>query len=135
MESISQPGRLAMHLDPFWTTGGSYWHLPHVAPSLFGELKRSELVLFKGDLNYTKLTCDCQWETITPFSTAVGPLGEASGIRSLALRTCKADVVVSLHEGEDERLRQTHQYRKDIGARKWAWTGIWAVVSFCDGKA
>ncbi|KAE8307967.1 hypothetical protein BDV41DRAFT_568639 [Aspergillus transmontanensis] len=118
LNGFSKLGRLAMHLDPFWTTGGSYWSLPHVTPSLFEELERSELVLFKGDLNYRKLTGDCQWETTTLFSTAIGRLDKVSGIRSLALRTCKADVVVGLPEGEDQRFRQTHQDGQDIGSRK-----------------
>ncbi len=44
--------------DAFWTTAGCYWRLPYIAPDLFTELKESELVLFKGDLNYRKLTGD-----------------------------------------------------------------------------
>ncbi len=52
----------------------------------------------------------------------------------LALRTCKADVVVGLQPGEDERLKQTEGGGGDSGARKWAWNGKWAVVSFSKGK-
>lgn len=78
------------------------------------------------------------WPPTTPFSTAIGPLGPGSGMRTLALRTCKADVVVGLAEGEDERLRTT-QIKNGSGAgadeeRRWAWSGKWAVVQFCDGK-
>lgn len=70
-----------------------------------------------------------QWDTTTPFSTAIGPLGTVqSGMRTLAFRTCKADVVVGLPEGVDEKLRG------DSPARKWAWGGKWAVVQFWDGK-
>jgi hypothetical protein len=54
---------------------------------------------------------------------------------TLAFRTCKADVVVGLPSGLDEKLRQTENGGGDSGARKWAWSGKWAVVSFCDGKA
>jgi hypothetical protein len=61
-------------------------------------------------------------------------MGPGSGIRVLALRTCKADVVVGLPEGEDERLRATEGGGADSGARKWAWSGKWAVVQFSDGK-
>jgi len=53
-------------------------------------------------------------------------------MRTLALRTCKADVVVGLAEGEDERLRGLDG--GDGAARRWAWSGKWAVVQFCDGK-
>lgn len=55
-------------------------------------------------------------------------------MRTLALRTCKADVVVGLKQGEDERLREMEGGGGDSGARKWAWSGKWAVVQLCDGK-
>ena len=75
------------------------------------------------------------WDPTTPFNTAIGPLGTKSKIRSLALRTCKADVVVGLPPGKDDEIRQTEGGGGDSGARKWAWSGKWAVVQFCDGKA
>lgn len=53
----------------------------------------------------------------------------------MALRTCKADVVVGLKPGEDEKLKtETEDGSSDSGARKWAWNGKWAVVSFSAGK-
>ncbi|KAJ5908436.1 hypothetical protein N7495_001118 [Penicillium taxi] len=128
-----QDGKLIMRSHHFWTSPGGYWRMPHTAPDLFEDLKESELVLFKGDLNYRKLTNDSEWDPTTPFTTAIGPMGPKSGIRVLAFRTCKADVVVGLPAGEDERLRQL----PDGGgskSRKWAWSGKWAVVSFSDGK-
>ncbi|KAI5297340.1 hypothetical protein KEM55_004839, partial [Ascosphaera atra] len=75
------------------------------------------------------------WDTTTPFTTAVGPLGPHSGLRLLAFRTCKADVVVGLPAGKDEELRKLPGMSDETGkARKWAWSGKWAVVSFSDGK-
>ena len=65
---------------------------------------------------------------------AIGPLGAGSGINILTLRTCKADVVVGLKPGEDENLRAIDDGGGDSGARKWAWSGKWAVVSFSKGK-
>ena len=53
-----QDGKLIVRPHSFWTTQGGFWRLPHVAPELFDDLKESELVLFKGDLNYRKLTND-----------------------------------------------------------------------------
>lgn len=55
---LHQEGKLIMRPHSFWTTQGCYWRMPHVAPDLFDDLKESELVLFKGDLNYRKLTND-----------------------------------------------------------------------------
>ena len=75
------------------------------------------------------------WEPTTTFTTAIGPMGPSSGIRILALRTCKADTVVGLPSGTDERLKKIEGGGGDSGARKWAWSGKWAVVQFCDGKA
>lgn len=124
-------GQFVLRPNVFWTTAGSYWRLPRVAPALFEDLKKSELCIFKGDLNYRKLTGDADWDPTTKFEEAIGPLGkQGSGIRVLALRTCKADVVVGLPEGKDEELRSGDE--KGEG-RKWAWSGKWAVVQFWDG--
>jgi hypothetical protein len=129
-----QDGQLIVRPHQFWTTPGSYWRMPHLAPELFDDLKESELVLFKGDLNYRKLTNDAAWDPTTPFTTAIGPMGPKSGIRVMAFRTCKADTVVGLPAGEDEKLRQMPGGGGSEG-RKWAWSGKWAVVSFSDGQA
>jgi hypothetical protein len=55
-------------------------------------------------------------------------------VNILSLRTCKADVVVGLKPGLDEKLRATEGGGGDSGARKWAWSGKWAVVSFSAGR-
>ncbi|KAI9807389.1 MAG: hypothetical protein M1833_000134 [Piccolia ochrophora] len=127
-------GQLVIRPNRFWTHAGSYWRLPKTEPELHKDLKESELVIFKGDLNYRKLVGDAMWPPTTAFTTAIGPLGLSSGIRTLALRTCKADTVVGLPEGEDERLKATDGGGGDSGARKWAWSGKWAVVQYCNGK-
>ncbi|RQM07165.1 hypothetical protein DH86_00000860, partial [Scytalidium sp. 3C] len=126
-------GQLVLRPNRFWTEGGSYWRLPTSAPQLYEDLKESELVIFKGDLNYRKLTRDGMWDPTTPFTKAIGPLGPGSGVNVLALRTCKADVVVGLKPGEDERIRATEGGGGDSGSRKWAWSGKWAVVSLSVG--
>ncbi|KAK4114822.1 putative UPF0364 protein [Canariomyces notabilis] len=126
-------GMLLLRPNRVWTGPGSYWRLPAEAPELVQDLKGSEMVVFKGDLNYRKLTGDASWDPTTPFTEAIGPLGPGFGINVLALRTCKADVVVGLKPGEDERLRQMEGGGGESGARKWAWNGKWAVVSFSRG--
>ncbi|KAI0160077.1 DUF89-domain-containing protein [Hypoxylon sp. FL1284] len=129
-------GQLIMRPNSFWTYPGSYWRLPSMEKDLHEDLKTSEVVIFKGDLNYRKLTGDAAWDPSTPFATAIGPLGPSSGVNVLALRTCKADVVVGLKAGQDEEIRAKDKAgdEEDSGARKWAWSGKWAVVSFSGGK-
>ena len=51
-------GQLILRPNLFWTSAQSYWHLPQAEPRLYEDLKESELVIFKGDLNYRKLTAD-----------------------------------------------------------------------------
>ncbi|PLN86969.1 DUF89-domain-containing protein [Aspergillus taichungensis] len=133
--AFQKSGQLILQENAFWTTAGSYWRLPHKAPGLFKGFQESDLVIFKGDLNYRKLTGDVQWDATTSYSKAIGPLGLGSGVRTLALRTCKADVVVGLAENQDEQVQREHGGNADPKARTWAWTGKWAVASFNDGKA
>lgn len=132
--SVYTEGQLVIRPNDFWTSAHSYWHLPSNT-KLYEDLKESELVIFKGDLNYRKLTADAMWETTIPFSEAIGPMGSGSGVRTLALRTCKADTIVGLSQGEDDHLKAMDGGGGDNGERKWAWSGKWAVVQFCDGKA
>ncbi|KAK3686119.1 hypothetical protein B0T22DRAFT_241643 [Podospora appendiculata] len=127
-------GQLILRPNRVWTHPGSFWRLPSEDERLMEDLRESELVVFKGDLNYRKLVGDAKWDPTTPFTEAIGPLGPGSGVNVLALRTCKADVVVGLKPGQDEELKAMEGGGGDSGARKWAWNGKWAVVSFSGGQ-
>lgn len=76
-------GRLILRPDPFWTGPGSYWRLPTVAPELFKDLQLSELVIFKGDLNYRKLTADV-WKLFHPFPLPPLPFPSATSLKFLS---------------------------------------------------
>lgn len=58
LSTFHQEGKLLLRPNLFWTSGSSYWNLPDMAPDLYEELCESHLVIFKGDLNYRKLTRD-----------------------------------------------------------------------------
>lgn len=114
-------GRWCLEVDNFWTTPYAFWHLPSHAPLLWQALQQSSLCIYKGDLNYRKLVYDCTWTPDTPFIKAIGPLHTTSGAPPLvALRTCKADVVVGLETGKSERLSQS--------CPEWMVNGEYAVI-------
>src|SRR5690606_13443599 len=64
-------GRIILRPNVFWTKADNYWRLPFTAKELYEDLKASEVVIFKGDLNYRKLTGDAAWDPTTPFSEAI----------------------------------------------------------------
>lgn len=132
--SLHADGKLRIQTSNFWTGPTDYRSMSSTSSGreVLSELKKAEWVVFKGDLNYRKLTGDLAWDPTVAFGDAIGELGGRSGVRVLALRTCKADVVVGLGKGVDERLRG--EQGGDGGRREWAWTGKWAVVQAWDGK-
>jgi uncharacterized protein with ATP-grasp and redox domains len=90
-------GKLVITSHPFYTSSLFYPELPG---DLRAELARSSLVILKGDANYRRLCSDAPWPPETPFSEVVrdfpAPL--------VALRTCKAEVIVGLPPGVAQRL-------------------------------
>jgi len=104
----------------FWTSPWPYWDMRLRAPKVWDMLCQSGLVIFKGDLNYRKLTGDVRWPVDTPFETALGPLARAFPL--LSLRTSKADVVVGIPRSVAEAL--------DARGEKWRINGRYALVSF-----
>ncbi|EIM84187.1 DUF89 domain-containing protein [Stereum hirsutum FP-91666 SS1] len=104
----------------FWTGPWPYWDMKELAPELWTTLSESGLVIFKGDLNYRKLTGDIKWPVSTPFEIAVGPL--AGSFPLLSLRTNKADVAVGVPQAVADEL--------DKKGEKWRVSGKYALVSF-----
>ncbi|KAI9598999.1 hypothetical protein BDF19DRAFT_429775 [Syncephalis fuscata] len=114
-------GRWSLETNTFWTTPYAFWHLPTQAPQLWQELQQSSLCIYKGDLNYRKLVYDCSWAPDTPFTEAIGPLHTSAGAPPLvALRTCKADIVVGLETGKSEVL--------SLSCPDWMVNGEYAVI-------
>ena len=106
--------------DGFWTLPYAFGDMPAKDAGLLKELQKSDLVIFKGDLNYRKLTFDGDWPHDTPFEDALGPL--KGKINLVTLRTCKADVCVGLAKGQADQVAAQDP--------KWQTDGKWAVVQF-----
>lgn len=43
-------------VESYWTNPLSFAVIPEQSPDLISELQKADLVIFKGDLNYRKLT-------------------------------------------------------------------------------
>jgi hypothetical protein len=81
-------GKLVIRPNTFWTEGGSFWRLPGTAKELHDDLKESELCIFKGDLNYRKLTGDVSFPSSSSMAVGtnicVGHVGPNNAVRRSA---------------------------------------------------
>ncbi|KAK5999679.1 hypothetical protein QM012_005085 [Aureobasidium pullulans] len=124
-----ETGKMSIRQHPFWTTAYSFHAMEDEGAGIFKSLSCSSLVIFKGDLNYRKLTRDGLWPHTTSFAEAIGPLGKGSGLKILALRTNKADVCVGLES--EEHITRLEQ---EAPGSAWVRNGKYAVISFSDGR-
>ncbi|KAJ0026828.1 hypothetical protein NQD34_017828 [Periophthalmus magnuspinnatus] len=112
-------GVWSYHDHPFWTQPHEFCDMAVDAPDLYAKLKEANLVLFKGDLNYRKLTGDRDWDFTLGFDTVLRGF-EPSPLCSL--RTLKANVQVGLQPGQGEKLSSQEP--------NWMTSGKYAVIQF-----
>ena len=118
--------RSSLSAHPFWSTGFSYWDLNNEAPDLFQYLSESDLVIFKGDLNFRKLSYDCHVPTEATFMQAIGPMATDPGAPPIcSLRTIKSDVIAAIPEAVASRL--------DEEEPGWKISGKYALVLLSPG--
>ncbi|KAI8062256.1 hypothetical protein BC940DRAFT_127964 [Gongronella butleri] len=117
-------GKLVVQSHSFWCTGLAYRYLESEAPELFADMAQSDLVIFKGDLNYRKLVFDCDWPVTTPFREAIGESLATRFTNILSLRTNKAETIVGLAAGKREEIEAT------VSANDWRCSGKYAIVSY-----
>ncbi|KAF8750438.1 hypothetical protein RHS01_09246 [Rhizoctonia solani] len=121
-KQYEKEGKWVYEQHAFWCTGFTFWDLHSEAPDLFLHLSKSDLVIFKGDLNHRKLTYDCHAPANTPFDESIGPMASAAGApRVCSLRTIKSDVVVGL---ESNAMAE----KLDKEEPGWKISGKYAVV-------
>lgn len=112
------------HDHPFWTQPHEYSDMAADAPDLYATLQRADLVLFKGDLNYRKLTGDRDWDHTVGFDTALRGFGPAP---LCSLRTLKANVQVGLQPGQADKITSQDP--------DWMTSGKYAVIQFYSPKS
>ncbi|KAM5526570.1 Protein-glutamate O-methyltransferase C1393.13 [Fusarium oxysporum f. sp. phaseoli] len=121
-------GLMRIEVHSFWTTAWSFHEMVAVAPDLFQRFQDSYLTIWKGDLNYRKLTRDGLWPHTTTFKSSLGLLGQGSGVKVLALRTNKSDTCVGIES--EEAVKRLNREAPGMG---WVRDGKHAVISFSDG--
>ncbi|KLP15843.1 Uncharacterized protein LW94_9639 [Fusarium fujikuroi] len=128
IESYFDLGLMRIEVHSFWTTAWSFHEMVAVAPDLFQQFQASYLTIWKGDLNYRKLTRDGLWPHTTTFKSSLGLLGHRSGVKVLALRTNKSDTCVGIES--EETVKKLNRKAPGMG---WIRDGKHAVISFSDG--
>lgn len=123
-QNYLKKGKWSYHDHPFWTQPHEFCDMAADAPDLYATLEESDLVLFKGDLNYRKLTGDREWDHTVGFDTALRGFGPAP---LCSLRTLKANVQVGLQQGQGEKLTSQEP--------DWMTTGKYAVIQFYSPKS
>lgn len=118
-EGNMKKGVWVYHDHLFWTLPYEFSSIAQVAPDLYAELQKANVIIFKGDLNYRKLTGDRKWEFTVPFHQALNNFHPAP---LCSLRTLKSDVQVGLKSGQGEQLMNSEA--------DWMITGKYGVIQF-----
>jgi uncharacterized protein with ATP-grasp and redox domains len=90
-------GKLRVIDHPFWN---SSLHFPELPEKLMSTLRESDLVLFKGDVNYRRLLSDRKWSFETRIEDIVSYMPVSLGL----LRTMKSEIVVDIDEKQYQAL-------------------------------
>ena len=97
LERQRTDGRLTIHDHPFWTTCLFFSEFP---PEIVSSLAESDLVIFKGDVNYRRLLEDRHW----PPTSDLAAIASYMPVSFLVLRTLKGELIAGLQEGQAEQL-------------------------------
>ncbi|XP_037029531.1 damage-control phosphatase ARMT1-like [Bradysia coprophila] len=103
----------------FWTGPHEFYRMKETDRKLYDDLSSSDLLIFKGDLNYRKLLGDFNWSFDSTFETVL------RGFRPTnlcALRTVKADIVCEVDLNVSNELS-----KKDP---MWMETGQYGCINF-----
>lgn len=113
-------GRWKVCNNKFWTTGYDFAEMSKIDPDLYSQLSKASLIIFKGDLNYRKLTGDLEWPTETMLEHALRGFSPAP---LLAVRTAKGGPVVGLLPDQCHRIASVTQ--------DWNVNGNYGMIQLC----
>ena len=102
-------GKLVLHEDSYWTDTNDYLEIPENISRIFSN---SDLVIFKGDLNYRKLVEDRHWN----YDTATREIIAFMQKRSLLIRVLKSELITNLDAVPDTENRE------------WMYNGKYGII-------
>lgn len=110
-------GTWTVHADQFWTMPYTYNLMEEKDPELYSQLKQSNFIVFKGDLNYRKLVGDIHWDPTYSFKKALQGFYPTTLV---AVRTNKAETITGMLKSEVDEIS-----RKDPA---WLTSGQYGVI-------
>eukprot|EP01138_Halocafeteria_seosinensis_P010561 gb/GECG01010783.1/.p1 GENE.gb/GECG01010783.1/~~gb/GECG01010783.1/.p1 ORF type:complete len:466 (+),score=61.80 gb/GECG01010783.1/:1-1398(+) len=114
--------KLCIKVHPFYNSPCPMWDIPS---DVAGSLEQMDLCILKGDANYRRLLGDRKFRATEPFRRVAMCVPSKA---TLALRTCKSDVLI----GADEKAIQTAEQQHCD--RQWLTNGQYGIVSFWENK-
>jgi uncharacterized protein with ATP-grasp and redox domains len=106
-------GQVTLNTHFYWTSPLSGWEMP---PDLRQDLRKSNLIISKGDANYRRWLGDRSWSFTTPVHSVLNYLPAPF----LAFRVLKSNVLLGLPDGVSQALD-----KKDP---QWLTNGAWGVI-------
>jgi uncharacterized protein with ATP-grasp and redox domains len=100
LNKFMKQNRFHIHPHYFWN---STLHYPDLPGEILGELRNSDLIILKGDVNYRRLLEDRQWEPWDHMAEIASYFPKPFA----TLRTMKSEIVVDIEKDRAERLSQS----------------------------
>ena len=106
-------GKIVLCSNDFWSDGYNFNQMPE---SLLKEMNQSDLLIFKGDLNYRKLVEDRDWN----YTTKTSDLIDYFETDVLIIRVLKSEVIVGLQK------ENVPSYEN----KEWTYNAKYGIIEF-----
>ena len=114
-------GKLLLYDDSYWNDTDDFRNMPERIRTVFVE---SDLIVFKGDLNYRKLVGDRHWD----FSAKTADIISYIKKNSLIVRILKSEVITGLNADPKNPLMNTIP---DLHNKTWMYNGEYGIIQLC----
>ncbi len=92
-------GRFTLQTHPFWTSCLMFRQMPE---EVANALRRSDLIIIKGDVNYRRMFDDRHW----PYNTPIAEAAAYFPAPFVLLRTLKGEIMLGLQPGQAQQIEK-----------------------------